>query len=154
MTSRQTIEDFLACRRLAVVGVSRSKSHFTRMLFRELLQRGYDAVPVNPSAEQIEQVKCSRSVRDINPPVEAVLVMTPAAQSNGVVEDCVAAGAKRVWLYRAVGAGSVSPEALKLCEAHRLEVVDGHCPYMFLPGASWFHRLHGGLLKLTGRYPR
>ena len=40
---------FLATRRFAVVGVSRNEKDFSRYLLRELLARGYDAVPVNPA---------------------------------------------------------------------------------------------------------
>jgi len=40
--------DFLAQRRIALVGVSRDPRDLSRALFRELRGRGYDVVPVHP----------------------------------------------------------------------------------------------------------
>ena len=42
--------EFLAQRRIALVGVSRNPRDLSRTLFRELRRRGYDVVPVNPDA--------------------------------------------------------------------------------------------------------
>jgi len=151
--SRRLIEDFLAEKRLAVIGVSRNPRHFSRRLFAELLRRGYDAVPVNPKAEQIEGLPCYPQVGQIQPPPAAALLMTPARASAQAVEECAQAGIRKVWLYRAVGRGAVSPAAAALCEARGMEAVVGLCPYMFLPGSSPVHRIHGWILKLGGSYP-
>jgi predicted CoA-binding protein len=51
--SFETIEDFLAENRIAMVGVSREPKGFSRMLFEELSKRGYDMVPVNPNAPEV-----------------------------------------------------------------------------------------------------
>jgi hypothetical protein len=32
-------------------------------------------------------------------------------------------------------------------------LVEGYCPFMFLPGTSFFHRVHKFFLRLFGRYP-
>jgi predicted CoA-binding protein len=47
MATRAAIDDFLGCRRLAVVGVSRDDEDFSRAVFRAFTGRGYEAVPVN-----------------------------------------------------------------------------------------------------------
>ena len=49
-TTLRQIDDFLALKRIAVVGVSHEPKDFSRLLFRELKQRGYDLVPVHPRA--------------------------------------------------------------------------------------------------------
>ena len=83
----------------------------------------------------------------------AVLV-TPAALSERIVRECDAVGVRRVWLYRATGAGAVSPGALKLCQARCIPVVAGECPFMFFSGTQWPHRLHGCCRKIFGTYPK
>ena len=45
MASKQAIDSFLSCRRIAVVGVSRDPKDFSRAVFRAFVERGYDAVP-------------------------------------------------------------------------------------------------------------
>ena len=56
-------------------------------------------------------------------------------------------------MYRAGGAGAVSAQAVKYCEEHGIAVVPGECPFMFFSDGSWFHRFHGVLRKVVGKYP-
>jgi len=154
MTARKEIDDFLAVKRVAVIGVSRNPKDFSRSLFREFRRRGYDAIPVNPGTADMEGVRCYANVQDIEPRVDRALLVTPAGMSERVVRECDAAGVCRVWLYRATGAGAVSPGALKLCQDRGMPVVAGECPFMFFPGAQWPHRLHGCFRKVFGTYPK
>jgi len=154
MSSMAAIEDFLAQKRLAIVGVSRKPQDFSRTLFAELRQRGYDVVPVNSGADEIDGQTCFAHVRDIRPPVEGVLIMTPSAASKQIVEECADVGINRVWMYRAAGEGAVDPVAVAFCESHDITVIPGECPFMFLPHAGWYHRWHGGFRKFFGGYPQ
>ena len=154
MTTIREVEDFLALHRIAMVGVSRNPKDFSRNLFREMCDRGYDMVPVNRMAKEIESRECLPSVRAATTPVEGVLVMTPASETLAVVQECADAGIQNVWLYRAGGEGAVSPEAIAFCKGKGIRVVEGHCPFMFFRGTSFPHRAHGFFLKLTRRYPR
>jgi predicted CoA-binding protein len=92
-------------------------------------------VPVNPQ------------VQEAAPPVEAALLMTPPRVTETVVRDCAAAGARRGWMHQGGGVGAVSAKAVSFCQEHAIEVVASWCPYMFLPQASWFHRLQGWLRR-------
>lgn len=153
MTMIRDVEDFLGLHRIAMVGVSRDPNDFSRKLFQEMCQRGYDMVPVNLVAEEIDGRDCFQCLQAVKPPVEGVLVMTPFYETIRVVRDCAEAGIRRVWLYRAGGKGAVSPEAIEFCKENGIQVVDGHCPFMFLPATAFPHRAHGFLLKITRRYP-
>ena len=145
--------DFLAQRRIALVGVSRDPHDMSRALFRELRQRGYDVVPVHPELAAVDGVPCVRRLQDASPAVEGALLMTPPAATERVVRDCVEAGVARVWMHRGAGRGSVSPEAVAYCRERGMAVVDGACPFMFLPGSAFPHRAHGFLAQLLGRHP-
>lgn len=141
-SAMERAREFLAHRRIAVVGVSRSEKDFSRELLRELLRRGYDAVPVNPAIGQVEGRPCFGRVGGIAPPVEAALLLTPPGRTGEAVRDCLEAGVRRIWLHRGAGRGAASPEAVALCRQGGVEPVQDLCPFMALPGASWFHRLH------------
>jgi len=156
VTTKQQVDDFLALKRLAVVGVSRDPKHFSYLLWQELRQRHYEAIPVNPNTAELDGQRCYARVQDIEPPVEGALVMTPSSATAQVVRDCVEAGVGHVWMHRGAGggAGAVEPAAVALCEEHGIELVAGHCPYMFLPGTPFFHGVHGFFRKLTGGYPK
>ncbi len=151
--TRQDIEDFLAQKRLAMVGVSRNPKDFSRGLFRDLRQRGYDMVPVNPMLTELAGHKSYASLQDIVPPVDGALLMTPPIVTEGIVRDCLAAGITRVWMHRGEGTGAVSEKAIEFCQRNQIRVVAGHCPYMFLPRTPFIHRVHAFFMKLTGSYP-
>ena len=147
MTERQLIDDFLAQKRIAVIGVSRNSGDFTRAMFNEFIRRGYDAVPVNPNATEIDGRKSFARAGQVDPKVEAALIMTPATQSEAVARECAEAGIQRVWFYRAAG------RAVDFCESRGMSVVAGRCPFMFFPNPG-VHGWHAFFLKLFGRYPR
>jgi predicted CoA-binding protein len=152
--SKQLIDEFLAQRRIAVVGVSRNPKDINRTLFREFRKRGYDALPVNPQATELDGQRCYARVQEIQPMVEAALLLTPPEITEKVVWDCAEAGIHRVWMFRVGGKGAVSQAALGFCSENGIRVVPGFCPLMFLRDAAWFHRLHGWVMKITGSYPR
>ncbi len=149
MTTRDQIDDFLKQRRLAMVGVSRKGSDFTRSLFREFLKRGYDAVPVNPEAEELDGRRCFHRVQEITPPVDGAMLLTSPKVTESVVMECAAAGIPRIWMDRAGGKGAVSLAAVAYCRSKGIAVVPGFCPFMFWKDASFFHRLHGFFVKLA-----
>ncbi len=137
------VREFLASRRLALVGFSRNPKDFSRMLDAELRARGYDVVPVHPDAAEIDGRRAFPRVSAAEPPVEAALVLVPPQAALAVVRDCLDAGVRRIWLHRGAGRGSASPEAVALCAGSGVEPVVDLCPLMALPGAGWAHRLHG-----------
>ena len=152
--SLEIVTDFLAHKRMAMAGISRDPANLSVKLFQELIGRGYDIAPVNPNLSEVEGRKCFSRVQDIEPPVEAVLLMTSPEASEEVVRDCAEAGVRTVWMYRATEKGSVSRKAVEFCQEHGIRVIPGECPFMFLPGSAGVHRLHGFIRKITGRYPR
>jgi uncharacterized protein len=155
ITSLTAIHEFLSHRRIALVGISHDPKDFSVTLFNELRRRGYDVIPVNPRLSEVEGGPCFARVQDIQPPVEAALVMTSPTVTDEVVRDCAEAGIRHVWMYAAgLGGGSVSVNAILFCQEHGIEVVPGECPYMFLSGAGFGHRLHGFVRKITGHYPQ
>jgi len=153
MASKRAIDSFLSCRRIGVVGVSRDPKDFSRAVFRAFVERGYDAVPVNAAGGEVDGRRAVRWVGEMQPPPEAALLLTPPAATGQVVRECADAGVKRVWMHRGSGQGAVSPEAVALCGEHGIEVVDGECPFMFLPDTGWFHGVHRFFKRLGGRLP-
>ncbi len=153
MTQMTTVRDFLAQKRFAFIGVSRQPKDFSRALFREFQARNYEPVPVHPEAPEIDGVPCFARLADVQPPVEGVLLMTSPSVSTVLAQECVGAGIKRIWFYRAAGQGSASSEALATCESNGIATIPGECPFMFFEGTQWIHRVHGFVKKITGAYP-
>lgn len=154
MSNLNQIELFLGQKRFAMIGVSRDPRDFSRVLFRELIKREYDIVPVNPAVSLVEDRHCFGAIGEIKPPVESALLMTAPDVTEDVVRECVAARIKRIWLYRAAGSGAVSPNAVSFCQEHHVDVIEGHCPMMFLPNTGMIHRIHRFFARLKGSYPK
>jgi predicted CoA-binding protein len=149
--SQTTIDQFLAVKRLAVIGVSRRSVQYSRMLFRELLKQGYDAIPVNPSADQIDGRPCHKSVKDISPIPQRAVIILPKEKTEQALIDCADVGIRDVWL---LPIGNCDDRFFAQAQQRQINLIAGVCLFMFLPHAAVIHRLHGSLLKLFHAYPK
>ncbi len=150
MNTKKEVEEFLGRRHLAVVGVSRSGKEFSNTAYRELRQKGYRLVPVNPHADSLEGERCYHRLSEIPDKPEAALVLTNSSQTEGVVRDAAEAGIRHLWIQQ----GSQSAGALELARQKGLSVVSGECILMFAEPVASFHRFHRWVWKLLGRLPK
>ncbi len=154
-TLTQAADEFLAQKRIAVAGVSRTGSmHGANVVYKGLRNAGYEVFAVNPSAEEVEGDPCFHDLKSIPGGVDAVLIATTPAVAETIVRDCAEQGVSRVWMHRSFGRGSVSEEAVDLCRRNEITVIAGGCPRMFLPGADLGHRCMRWVLNLTGGLPK
>ena len=149
MVTRAAINDFLAQRSIAVVGVSASGRGFGNMAVRELRARGCEVTVVHPRATDVDAVPCVHSLAELPPGVTAVLLVTPPGETARLVREAEAAGIRRVWMQQ----GAESAEAIAFCEQHGVSVVHHECVLMFPPGAAFVHRAHRFLRGTFGHLP-
>jgi predicted CoA-binding protein len=155
MKTSQAAEDFLACRRIAVTGVSRdAKNHGSNVVYTRLRERGYEVYAVNPSTDTVEGDPSYPSLAAIPGGVEAVVIGTRPDRAEATVKDCITLGIARVWMHRAFGGGSVDGAAADLARNHAITVIDGGCPCMFPPTDDGAHRFLRRVCTLTGAVPR
>lgn len=155
MKTKQAAEQFLAQRRIAVTGVSRSaKDHGANVVYGRLRDRGYEVFPVNPNATEVEGDPCYPDLHAIPVRVDGVVIGTSPDHAVDTVKECVALGIPRVWMHRGPVAGSVSDEATALGRENGLTVIDGGCPCMYAPTSDPGHRVMRSVLTLTGAVPR
>ncbi|MDO8616774.1 MAG: CoA-binding protein [Dehalococcoidia bacterium] len=151
---REAVDDFLAQKRIAVAGVSRSPSEAANLIYKTLRQRDYEVFAVNPNAGEVEGDRCYPDLKSIPGGVGAVVIATAPAVAESVARECAEQGVSRVWMHRSFGQGSVSAEAGEVCRAAGITGIAGGCPMMFLPGADLGHRCMRWVLGLTGRLPK
>jgi hypothetical protein len=140
------VEEFLAEKRIAVVGVSRTRG-FGNNALRTLASQGYDAFPVNPQAETVEGRKCYRSLSEIPGGVGSVLMVVRPEQTTRVVEECIRLGIKKVWMQQ----GSESEEAIGAAREGNISVVHHACILMYAQPKS-IHRFHRWINKILGNF--
>ena len=112
MTTKKQIDDFLALKRIAFVGVSHNPREFSYALWQEFRQRRYQAIPVNPIVATLDGQDCYKRVQEIKPAVDGVLIMTSSKATEQIVHDCAEAGVKHVWMYKGVASGAVNKAAV------------------------------------------
>lgn len=152
---KQAAATFLASRRIAVTGVSRSpKDHGANVVYKRLRERGYDVVPINPNADQVEGDTCYPDLKSVPDGVDAVVIGTRPEAADGAMRECVELGIQHVWMHEGPVPGSVSETAAAYGREHDVAVIDGGCPCMFDPTADSLHKVLRWGLSLGGRVPR
>lgn len=155
MTSLQeAIDDFLAQKRIAVAGVSRSKDQAANFVYRKLRDAGYQVFAVNPKTEETEGDRCWPDLASLPETPDGVVAATAPAVTVEVVRQCIEEGVPRVWMHRSFGQGSVSDEAVELCREHGIAVIPGACPMMYCAPVDVGHKCMRFLLRLSGGLPR
>jgi hypothetical protein len=144
---------FLACRRIAVAGVSRSAGAPANAILRRLAAAGHEVVPVNPAATELEGRRCHPDLASVPEPIDAVMVVTHPSAAEAVARAALDRGIRHIWFHRSFGAGSVSAEALALCRARGVEPIEGGCPLMYCPPVDPAHRCFRWWLRLRHRVP-
>jgi len=147
--TRAQIDDFLSRRRLAVLGVSRQKSKFGNILFKELAGKGYELTPVHPVLDEVRGRPCARRLTSLPEPVDGAVIVLPRARTEEVLADVAAAGIARVWLQQ----GSESEAALEFCRENGIEAIHGECILMFVPSTGFVHRVHRWINRVLGKLP-
>ena len=150
------VDDFLAQKRIAVVGVSRNESHHPagNLIYRRLKKSGHDVFPVNPHMQTFDGDRCYPDLPSISGGVDGAVIVTRPALTERIVHPCSDAGVRRVWMHRSLAKGSsVSPAAVEYCREHGISVIAGACPMMYGDGADFGHTCMRWILKLTGGRP-
>jgi hypothetical protein len=134
------VKDFLAQKRIAVVGVSDKRETGCNLGYRKFKAAGYDVYAVNPRITAFEGDPCYPDLKSIPETPEAVFILTNPQVTEQVVQQCVELGVKRVWMHcmmgtkpgLAAGMTSVSQEAVRMCRENGITVIPGACPNQYL----------------------
>jgi predicted CoA-binding protein len=154
-TMKEAASEFLAYKRVAVTGVSRTPAnHGSNVVYKRLRDRGFDVYAVNPNAEVVEGDRAYHDLRAIPGGVEAVVIGTRPELAEETMRECVDLGIRHVWMHRGPGGGSVSASATAYGREHGINVLDGGCPCMFGPTADAGHKAMRVVLTLTGHVPK
>lgn len=139
---KEAASSFLANRRVAVTGVSRTpKTHGSNNVYRRLRDRGYEVFAVNPNADTVEGDPAYPNLKAIPGGVDAVVIATRPQIAEDTIHECVDLGIRHVWMHWGPDGGSVSKAAADFGRQHGITVIDGGCPLMFEPTADFGHKL-------------
>ena len=134
------VQDFLAQKRIAVVGVSDKRETGCNLGYRKFKQAGYTVYAVNPRLTTFEGAPCYPDLTSIPEKPDAVFILANPKVTEQIVQQCVDLGVKHVWMHCMMGVKpglapsmtSVSQEAARLCRENGIAVIPGSCPNQFL----------------------
>jgi len=149
MNSKQIVEDFLAQKKIAIIGVSRTKTKFGNTIYKELKQKGYKVYAVNPYMTTFNDDLCYPDLLSLPEKVDAVVTCTPSAQTEIIVKEAKEAGINKVWMQQ----GSQSEAAVKYCEENGIDCVSNECVLMFAQPSAFIHRAHKWVSGVLGKLP-
>ena len=109
---------------IAVVGMSRDPVKAAHFVPKYMIERGYNIIPINPSANEILGKRTYAKVSDIKSQVDMIDVFRPSEDVHSVVEDSVKKpGLKVIWLQE----GIHNAEAEKMALDNKINVVFNRC---------------------------
>ncbi len=132
------IEQFIQCKKLAVVGVSRSGKKFGNIACKELRQKGFEIYPIHPEVQQIDGFTCYPDLKSVEGKVNGVLISVAPKKAVEILDQAAELGLKNIWLQQ----GAWSKEVQQTLEKHQLPVVTGKCILMYAPPVTSIHRFH------------
>lgn len=150
----ESVAEFLRGKRFAVAGVSRAPGQAANAIYHRLKNCGYEVFPINPNASEVEGVHCYPNLATLPVTIDGVVVATHPDISLSIVQQCSEHGVRRVWFHRSFGSGSVSPQAVRECEALGLHYIVGGCPLMFCGKVDPVHKCMRWWLQRRGRVPK
>ena len=153
----ELVKDFLAVKKIAVVGVSDKRDTGCNLAYTNFKQNGYQVYAVNPRITAFKEDPCYADLKSIPEKVDAVFILASPKVTDEIVQQCVDLGIKHVWMHcmmgtkpgLAAGMTSVSQSAVETCKANGIAVIPGGCPNQFMK-ADFGHAAMRGLWRLFG----
>lgn len=151
----EAIQDFLAQKRIAVAGVSRSGQNAANAIYKKLRDAGYVVYAINPNTSSVEGDACYPNLKSIPDQIDAVVSATHPTATEDIVRQCADLGVKRVWMHQSFKfmGTSVSEAAIRLAREHGITVIPGGCPMLFCEPVDAAHKCARWLLGVTGSFP-
>jgi predicted CoA-binding protein len=151
------VQDFLAQKKIAIVGVSDKRDTGCNLAYKKLKENGYQVFAVNPRMTTYEGAPCYSDLKSIPEKPDAVFILTSPKVTDQIIQQCVDLGVKHVWMHCLMGTKpglaasmtSVSQSAVELCKVNGISVIPGSCPNQFLK-PDFAHSLMRGMFRTFG----
>jgi len=151
------VQDFLAQKKIAVVGVSDKRDTGCNLAYKKFKENGYQVYAVNPRISTYDGQVCYADLKSIPEKVDAVFILTSPKVTEQVVQQCVDLGVKHVWMHcmmgtkpgLAAGMTSVSQSAVEMCKSNGIAIIPGACPNQFLK-PDFGHKTMRGMWGMFG----
>ncbi|HEU5447071.1 MAG TPA: CoA-binding protein [Nitrososphaeraceae archaeon] len=120
----EEIRNIYNFKNIAVVGMSRDPAKAAHFVPKYMIERGFNVIPVNPSAVEILGRRTYSRVSDIKSQVDILDVFRPSEDVYPIVEDSIRKrGIRVIWLQE----GIHNSDAEKIARDNNIEFVFNRC---------------------------
>ncbi|MCA6213782.1 CoA-binding protein [Thermococcus bergensis] len=84
-------------KKIALVGASKNPAKYGNIILKDLLSKGFEVLPVNPNYDEIEGVKCYKSIKELPRDVDVIVFVVPPKVGLQVAKEAVEVGFKKLW---------------------------------------------------------
>ena len=151
------VDEFLALKRIAVVGVSDKRETGCNLNYQKFKSSGYTVFAINPRLETYDGDTCYPDLRSLPEKPDGVFILASPKVTDQIVQECIDLGVRHVWMHCMMGTKpglvesmtSVSQDAVAKCRANGITVIPGSCPNQFLK-PDFGHDMMRRLWRLFG----
>ncbi len=149
MSNNGIIQKFLENKKVVLIGASRNSKKFGNIVFKTLIDKGFEVIPVNPNVDNIDGIKCYNNLKEINSDIKNLIVITPKNVTKNIIQQVIELNGKfeNIWIQQ----GSDTKESIELLEENKINYIAGQCILMYA-NPSGFHKFHQTIAKLFGMY--
>jgi len=134
----------------AIVGVSKNKKKFGRMVYDELKKKGYNVLAVNPNTFTIDNDRVYGTLGQLPKDVKRVIILTPKSQSADIIQQAFDLNMTHIWLQQMCD----TPKALGLGKSGMAQFIYGNCILMVAEPVKGMHAFHRSIKRVFGAFPR
>src|SRR5215469_10840721 len=90
------LDSFFAPQSIALIGASRDREKIPGRLLSMLRKNEYPGsiYPINPNYDEIDRLKCYKSIAEIGAPIDLAVIIIPARAVLAALEQCASVGVK------------------------------------------------------------
>ncbi|MDD5458837.1 MAG: acetate--CoA ligase family protein [Phycisphaerae bacterium] len=152
-----SLEKFFEPKSVAIIGTSRQPGKVGHEILKNIIDGGYKGkiFGVNPKTEEVEGIKCYKSLTEIGEVPDLAVIVIPAKFVISTLEECGKLGTKAVIVitagFKEIGkAGAeLEKELAKIARRYGIRVIGPNCLGIVAPGSK-LNASFGGDLPDSG----
>ncbi len=123
MKSENIIDNFLdKGNKYVIIGVSRDKKKYGRVVYDNLKSQGYEVLGINPNVDFIDGEKIYNNLSELKD-IDVVVFVVPPKIVERYLKECIALDIEKIWLQP----GSESVEIINFCKQNGIACLHDQC---------------------------
>jgi predicted CoA-binding protein len=107
----------------AIVGASNNKDKYGNKIFRTLLDNNFNAIPINPKENYIENQRAYKDIISFKGQIDVVNFVVPPQISIKILKQVEKLNIKKAWFQK----GSYDSDCIDYCKKNNIDYIKDIC---------------------------